>query len=174
MKSVISLENFHRRLGILPVENSARYCHSTTVAALSPTFGFGACTNPPRDLLNSDCILIMGSTWLKPIPAPSIGRCRLKTKGAVTIHVDPLAYTPYECGLRSHVHIRPETDIAFLSAVIRYILEKGLWFKEYVLAYTNGFDDHRIRNSTLMMSPVIQRLGSGNPLLQQRTGFLGL
>ena len=44
-------------LGILPVENSARYCHSTTVAALS-----------------------WAQTWLKPIPAPSIGRCRLKRK----------------------------------------------------------------------------------------------
>ncbi len=27
-------------LGLMPVENSARYCHSTTVAALSPTFRF--------------------------------------------------------------------------------------------------------------------------------------
>ncbi|MDE6735368.1 MAG: molybdopterin-dependent oxidoreductase, partial [Desulfovibrio sp.] len=55
-------------LGILPVENTARYCHSTTVAALAPTFGFGACTNPPRDLLNSDCIVIMGSNMAEAHP----------------------------------------------------------------------------------------------------------
>lgn len=55
----------------------------------------------------------------------------------MTIHVDP-RYTRTSAACDHHVHIRPETDIAFLSAVIRYILEKGLWFKEYVLAYTNA------------------------------------
>ena len=124
-------------LGILPVENSARYCHSTTVAALSPTFGFGACTNPPRDLLNSDCILIMGSNMAEAHPCAFYWPMQAKKKGAVTIHVDP-RYTRTSAACDHHVHIRPETDIAFLSAVIRYILEKGLWFKEYVLAYTNA------------------------------------
>ena len=124
-------------LGILPVENSARYCHSTTVAALSPTFGFGACTNPPRDLLNSDCILIMGSNMAEAHPCAFYWPMQAKKKGAVTIHVDP-RYTRTSAACDHHVHIRPETDIAFLSAIIRYILEKDLWFKEYVLAYTNA------------------------------------
>ena len=52
-------------------------------------------------------------------------------------HVDP-RYTRTSAACDHHVHIRPETDIAFLSAIIRYILEKDLWFKEYVLAYTNA------------------------------------
>lgn len=68
-------------LGILPVENSARYCHSTTVCALSPTFGFGACTNPPRDLLNSDCILIMGSNMAEAHPCAFYWPMQAKKKG---------------------------------------------------------------------------------------------
>lgn len=124
-------------LGILPVENSARYCHSTTVAALSPTFGFGACTNPPRDLVNSDCILIMGSNMAEAHPVAFYWPMQAKKKGAVTIHVDP-RYTRTSAACDHHVHIRPGTDIAFLSAIIRYVLKKELWFKEYVLAYTNA------------------------------------
>lgn len=124
-------------LGILPVENSARYCHSTTVAALSPTFGFGACTNPPRDLMNSDCIVIMGSNMAEAHPVAFYWPMQAKKKGAVTIHVDP-RYTRTSAACDHHVHIRPGTDIAFLSGIIRYILKNELWFKEYVLAFTNA------------------------------------
>ncbi|MCD8340165.1 MAG: formate dehydrogenase-N subunit alpha [Burkholderiales bacterium] len=124
-------------LGILPVENSARYCHSTTVTALSPTFGYGACTNPPRDLMNSDCILIMGSNMAEAHPVAFYWPMQAKKKGAVTIHVDP-RYTRTSAVCDHHVSIRPGTDIAFLGAIIKYIIDKELWFKEYVLYYTNA------------------------------------
>ena len=70
-------------------------------------------------------------------------------------------------------NIRPETDIAFLSAVIRYILEKGLWFKEYVLAYTNA---STIINSKFNFDDVTGLFNGWDPAtrsLQQRTD-LGL
>jgi formate dehydrogenase major subunit len=33
--------------------------------------------------------------------------------------------------------VRAGSDIAFLGGLIRYILENDLWFKDYVLNYTN-------------------------------------
>ena len=81
--------------------------------------------------------LIMGSNMAEAHPCAFYWPMQAKKKGAVTIHVDP-RYTRTSAACDHHVHIRPETDIAFLSAVIRYILKKGLWFKEYVLAYTNA------------------------------------
>lgn len=124
-------------LGILPVENTARYCHSTTVAALSPTLGFGACTNPPRDLVNSDCIIIMGSNMAEAHPVAFYWPMLARKKGALTCHIDP-RFTRTSAACDHHVHIRPATDIAFINAVIRYILEHDLWFHEYVLYYTNA------------------------------------
>lgn len=124
-------------LGVLPVENTARYCHSTTVAALSPTFGFGACTNPPRDLLNADCIVIMGSNMAEAHPVAFYWPMQARKKGAVTIHVDP-RYTRTSAACDHHVHIRPATDIAFISGIIKYILDHDLWFRDYVLNYTNA------------------------------------
>lgn len=124
-------------LGIMPVENTARYCHSTTVAALGPSFGFGACTNPPRDTLNSDCIIIMGSNIAEAHPVAFYWPMQARKNGAVTVHIDP-RYTRTSAACDHHVPIRPATDIAFLCAIIRYILEKDLWFKEYVLNYTNA------------------------------------
>ncbi len=128
---------FSGGLGILPVENSARYCHSTTVTALAPTFGFGACTNPPRDLVNSDCILIMGSNMAEAHPVAFYWPMEAKRRGAITIHVDP-RYTRTSAACDHHVHSRSGTDIAFLGGLINYIIEHDLWFKDYVLNYTNA------------------------------------
>jgi len=41
-------------------------------------------------------------------------------------------------GLILHVPLRSGTDIAFLGGMIKYILEKEKYFKEYVLEYTNA------------------------------------
>ena len=65
-----------------------------------------------------------------------------KKKGAVTIHVDP-RYTRTSAACDHHVHIRPETDIAFLSAVIRYILEKGFVVQRICVGLHQCFDDHQ-------------------------------
>lgn len=124
-------------MGIMPVENTARYCHSTTVAALGPSFGFGACTNPPRDSIHSDCVVIMGSNIAEAHPVAFYWPMQARKKGAVTVHIDP-RYTRTSAACDHHVPIRPATDIAFVGAIIRYIIEKELWFKEYVVNYTNA------------------------------------
>lgn len=124
-------------LGIVPVENTARYCHSTTVAALAPSFGFGACTNPTRDLENSDCILIMGSNMAEGHPVAFHWPVAAQKKGAVLIHVDP-RFTRTSAVVDVHVSLRPGSDIAFLGGILRYILEGRRWFEEYVLHYTNA------------------------------------
>jgi formate dehydrogenase major subunit len=38
------------------------------VPGLGTSLGFGAATNQPRDLVNSDCILIMGSNMAESHP----------------------------------------------------------------------------------------------------------
>lgn len=87
--------------------------------------------------MNSDCIVIMGSNMAEAHPVAFYWPMQAKKKGAVTIHVDP-RYTRTSAACDHHVHIRPGTDIAFLSGIIRYILKNELWFKEYVLAFTNA------------------------------------
>lgn len=110
----------------MPTENSARYCHSTTVAALSPTFGFGACTNPPRDLINSDCILIMGSNMGEAHPVAFHWPMEAKRKGAITIH-GRSSFHAYLCGHGDHYvthvlarisHSSAASSITSLSMII--------------------------------------------------------
>ena len=60
-----------------------------------------------------------------------------KARGARVIHVDP-RFTRTSALADLHVPLRAGTDIAFLGGVIRHILERGLDFREYVVAYTNA------------------------------------
>ena len=60
-----------------------------------------------------------------------------KERGATIIHVDP-RFTRTSAVADIYAPIRAGTDIAFLGGLISYVLENELYFKEYVLAYTNA------------------------------------
>jgi formate dehydrogenase major subunit len=58
-------------------------------------------------------------------------------RGARVIHVDP-RFTRTSALADMHVPIRAGSDIAFLGGLVRHVIENGLWFEEYVKAYTNA------------------------------------
>jgi len=60
-----------------------------------------------------------------------------KTRGATIIHVDP-RFTRTSAVADIHVPIRAGSDIAFLGAIVRYIIENNRFFGEYVVHYTNA------------------------------------
>jgi formate dehydrogenase major subunit len=60
-----------------------------------------------------------------------------KARGATVIHVDP-RFSRTSAMADRHVPIRAGSDIAFLGGIINHVLENELYFREYVLAYTNA------------------------------------
>src|SRR5579872_461958 len=60
-----------------------------------------------------------------------------KQRGATIIHVDP-RFTRTSALADIHVPLRAGSDIAFLGGVVRYILENGREFRDYVVNYTNA------------------------------------
>src|SRR3954449_8554936 len=124
-------------LGIVQVENQARVCHSSTVAALGTSFGRGGATTYLQDLQNADCIVIQGSNMAEAHPVGFRWVMRARARGAKVIHVDPrFGRTGASCD--QHVPIRAGTDIAFLGGIIRHVLETESYFRDYVLHYTNA------------------------------------
>jgi formate dehydrogenase major subunit len=87
--------------------------------------------------MNSDCILIMGSNMAECHPVGFQWVVEAQRRGAKVIHVDP-RFTRTSAVSNLHVPIRAGTDIAFLGGIIRYILETGRDFREYVEHYTNA------------------------------------
>src|SRR5207249_7185350 len=64
-------------------------------------------------------------------------RIKATERGSTLIHVDP-RFSRTSAVADMYVPIRPGSDIAFLGALINYVLTNEKWFKEYVLAYTNA------------------------------------
>src|SRR5918998_2845484 len=62
---------------------------------------------------------------------------KARERGATIIHVDP-RFSRTSAMSDLHVPIRAGSDIVFLGALIRHVIETGAYFREYVVRYTNA------------------------------------
>lgn len=90
-----------------------------------------------QDLSNADCIVIQGSNMAECHPVAYQWVTEARLKGAKVIHIDP-RFTRTSATSDKHVPIRAGSDVVLLGALINHILSNELYFKEYVVAYTNA------------------------------------
>jgi formate dehydrogenase major subunit len=88
-------------------------------------------------MANADCIIIQGSNMAECHPVGFQWVEEAKSRGAKLIHVDP-RFTRTSAIADKHIPIRVGSDVVLLGALINYVLANDLWFKEYVVAYTNA------------------------------------
>jgi formate dehydrogenase major subunit len=94
-------------------------------------------TNHWVDLQNAKVFLIEGSNAAENHSMSMRWIQRAKDRGAIVIHVDP-RFTRTSSAADIYARIRAGSDIAFLGAVIRHVLEKKLYDEEYVKLHTNA------------------------------------
>src|SRR5699024_2079891 len=83
------------------------------------------------------CIVIQGSNMAECHPVGYQWVTEAQERGAKIIHVDP-RFTRTSAVADKHLSIRVGSDIALIGGLINYVLSNDLWFKDYVLAYTNA------------------------------------
>jgi formate dehydrogenase major subunit len=79
----------------------------------------------------------MGSNMAEAHPVAFANVVKAKELGAKVIHVDP-HYSRTSALANLYVPIRAGSDIVFLGAIIRHLIETKSYFHEYVLHYTNA------------------------------------
>ena len=89
------------------------------------------------DLKNADVILVMGSNLASNHPISMKWVNKAQQRGAKLICVDP-RFTQTAAVSDLYVPIRSGTDIAFLGGMIKYILDNDLYFRDYVVNYTDA------------------------------------
>ena len=122
---------------------------------LGTSFGRGGATNPPTDLKHSDCVFIMGSNMAEchPVAFRWVVEARTRPENpAQVIHVDP-RFTRTSALATVYSPLRAGTDIAYLGALIRYMVERldpifdkapdqmtprERFHRDYLLHYTNA------------------------------------
>jgi formate dehydrogenase major subunit len=107
------------------------------VPGLGTSFGRGGATTAQQDLANADCILIEGSSMAEAHPVGFRWVMKAKERGATIIHVDP-RFSRTSALADIWVPIRAGGDIAFLGGIVRHIIENNLFFRDYVVHFTNA------------------------------------
>ena len=129
---------FARALGLIALDTQARVCHGPTVSALASTFGRGAMTNTFVDIQNADFIMVMGGNAAEahPVGFKWVIEAK-KRKGTKLFVVDP-RFNRTASVADFYAPIRAGSDIAFLGALINWLIENDKIQWEYVKNYTNA------------------------------------
>ena len=88
------------------------------------------------DIQNSDVIMAT-SNFAENHPVGFQWVMKAKERGAKFIHVDP-RFTRTSAVADIHVPLRSGTNIAFFGGLISYAIANNLFFKDYVVHYTNA------------------------------------
>ncbi len=124
------------------IDHQARICHSTTVAGVANTWGYGAMTNNMNDIRNSKLVFFIGSNAAEAHPVSMQHILTGKERGAKLICVDP-RFTRTAAKSDEYVRIRSGTDIAFVLGLVNMIFRKGWEDKEFIKQRTYGLDEVR-------------------------------
>ena len=118
-------------LGTNNCDHQARICHSTTVAGVANTWGYGAMTNSYNDMQNTKCMLYIGSNAAEAHPVSLMHALHAKETGAKMIVVDP-RFTRTAAKADEFVRIRSGSDIPFLFGLLHIIFKNGWEDTKYI------------------------------------------
>ena len=133
------LRKFVSMWGSNNCDHQARICHSTTVAGVAQTFGYGAMTNSFNDLHHSKAVIFIGSNPAEAHPISMLHFLHAKELGAKMIVVDP-RFTRTARFAHHYVRIRPGTDIALVWGMLWHIFKEGWEDRNYIAERTWGMD----------------------------------
>jgi len=147
--------------GTNSVDHQARICHSTTVAGVANTWGYGAMTNSYNDIRNAKTMIIMGGN---PAEAHPVSLQHLlagkELNQANFIVIDP-RFTRTAAHATEYMRIRSGTDIAVIYGLLWHIFENGWEDKTFIAQRVYGMD--KIRAEVAKWTPEEVELVTGVP-----------
>jgi formate dehydrogenase major subunit len=125
------------------VDHQARICHSTTVAGVANTWGYGAMTNSYNDIRNAKTLVIMGGN---PAEAHPVSLQHLlegkELNRANFVVIDP-RLTRTAAHATEYVRVRGGTHIATIYGILWHVFQNGWEDKEFIAQRVYGMDDVR-------------------------------
>ena len=145
-------------------DHQARICHSTTVAGVANTWGYGAMTNSYTDIRNAKTIVIMGGNPAEAHPVSLQHVLEGKEmQRANMIVIDP-RLTRTAAHATEYVRIRSGTDIPVIYGMLWHIFKNGWEDKQFIEQRVYGMDD--IRKEVEKYPPDVVEQIAGVPAAQ--------
>ena len=148
------------------VDHQARICHSTTVAGVANTWGYGAMTNSYNDIRNSKTIIFMGSNAAEAHPVSMQHILTGKEEQRANVIVFDPRFTRTAAHATDFVRIRPGTDIPVIWGIMWHIFQNGWEDQEYIAQRVWGMD--QVREEVAKWTPDEVERVTGVPEAQLR------
>ncbi len=124
------------------VDHCTRLCHASSVAALIENIGSGAVTATFNEIEHADCAIVIGANPTENHPVAATYFKQFAKRGGTLIVMDPRAQ-PLMRHARYALQFRPGSDVALLNALLQVIVAEELYDKQYLSAFTEGFEAFR-------------------------------
>ena len=130
-------------IGTNNMDNCSRYCQAPATMGLFRTVGYGGDSGSIKDIENASLVIIIGSNTAEshPVLATRVKRAH-KLRGQKLIVSD---LRENEMAKRADVflHPKPGSDLVWLCAITRYILENGLAKIAFLDQWVNGLEEYK-------------------------------
>ncbi|MHA3915304.1 formate dehydrogenase subunit alpha [Halovulum sp. GXIMD14793] len=137
------LRKFAAYWGTNNIDHQARICHSTTVAGVANTWGYGAMTNSYNDIHKSKAIFIIGGNPAEAHPVSLLHVLKAKEENNAPLIVCDPRFTRTAAHADEYVRFRPGTDVALIWGILWHIFENSWEDKEFIRTRTWGMDQIR-------------------------------
>ncbi|MDP6515711.1 MAG: formate dehydrogenase subunit alpha [Alphaproteobacteria bacterium] len=143
------------------VDHQARICHSTTVAGVANTWGYGAMTNSYNDIHKSRAMLFIGGNPAEAHPVSLLHILKAKERNNAPLIVCDPRFTRTAAHADEYVRLRPGTDVALVWGILWHIFENGWEDTEFIRQRVYGMDE--IRTEVAKWTPEEVERVSGVP-----------
>jgi formate dehydrogenase major subunit len=127
-------------IGTNNVDNCARYCQNPATMGLQRTVGYGGDSGSIADIEKAGLVLMVGCNPAEnhPVLATRVKRSH-KHRGQRLIVAD---LRKHEMAERADIFFRPNpsTDLVWMSAIAKYIIDSGLAKMDFINKWVNNFD----------------------------------
>ncbi|MBM7553019.1 formate dehydrogenase subunit alpha [Thalassobacillus pellis] len=138
------MQKFSRQvIGTNNVDNCSRYCQSPATKGLFRTVGHGGDSGSIEDIAKADMVITIGSNTAESHPVLASRIKRAHKLNGQKLYVFDLR--KHEMAERADKFFQPKsgTDLVWLSAVTKYILDQGWENKEFLDEWVNGLEEYK-------------------------------
>ena len=121
-------------------DGNTTLCMSTAVAGYKRSFGSDGPPGAYEDLEDADVILLIGANVAENHP---ILCTRLEANATKTLIVADPRVTKTAMMADVYLPLKPRSDLALINAILRIVIDEGLYDQEYVEQHTTGFAELR-------------------------------
>ena len=146
-------------IGTNNVDNCSRYCQAPATAGLFRTVGYGGDSGSISDMEKADLVIIVGSNTAEAHPVIAT-----RVKSSHKLHGQKLIVSDLrenEMARRADLflHPKPATDLVWINAVARYLLDNGLANTTFLKQWVNGLEAYQKSLEPFTMEAAAQLTG---------------